>query len=269
MAAITATGGLADIDIGNFTRTMALGFAAKSSAGTNPTLDLKWQNSAPAVAGYSFSTAGASDNKLKAGASTTVKLGAFWTQSGAKSLKSGLLMLTKIGTITAGKKVTVEVYADTTGAPSGSALASTTIDIDTAITTDYLWVPFTFTTPLDVADATVYHLVLSADYTASASNCVEWRNATVASGGNFETYDATNWTATGTKSFEVILQQYTFTDIAGGTTTQVTTTASRQEVAFAADTPVSRIVRPYCTIGGTSTPTFYTVCYVNAENRTS
>ncbi len=268
---ITATGALAVLDIGQYTRFGEFTLLCKSDAGTSPTLDVKLQHSNPASNGAAFTTAGASDNILKAGASTTVKLGAKFTQSGARSISGGSVVLNKIGTITAGKLVTVELFADSSGSPTGSALGSTTIDIDSLITTSYDRVPFSFATPVELADATVYHLVLTADYTASASNAVQWRNATVASGGNFETHNDTTWAAvTGTKSFEFILEQYTFTDVTSGAFTQVTTTGVLSKVNIALDNPtLKRVIRPHITIGGTDTPAFYMALSLNAESRLS
>lgn len=264
---ITATGPLADLDIGALQRFVSFTLIGKNDAGTNPTLAVKVQHADPAVAGLAFTTVGASDNKLKAGASTTVNLGASFTQSGARSVSSALVMLNKIGTITAGKLVTVAIQSDTAGSPSGTVLGSGTIDIDSLVGTAYDWVLVNFTSPIDLADATVYHVVLSADYTASASNCVQWRNATVASGGNFETYDGTNWAAvTTTKSFEVQLFQRTYTDVSGLAFTGLTTPAVFETKTVPAGAGLKKHARGYATIGGTASPAFYAALLVNAEN---
>lgn len=242
----------------------ALGVVAKSSNGTTPTLDGKWQHSDPRVNAESYVTVGATDNKLKAGATTTFKLGAKFTKTGAASIKSLLLMLNKIGTIAAAQAVTVEVYADSTG-PTGSALASTTIDIDSLIGTSYAPVLAEFTTPLDLANGTVYWVVLSASYTASASNCVQWRSNTLASAGNQATFDATTWTLVATQSFEFISQTLTFADITGGAITQVATTASRQETNVYLNDIKKHVRFNPTAIGGTSTPKFYVETYLLAE----
>lgn len=254
---VSATGPLADC---NFIGSLGFADFVKNSlntAGTAPTLALKLQHADPAVVGQSQVTAGATDNKLKAGATTTFKLGASFTQSGAKSVTSVFLTLTKIGTITAGKKVTVEIYADSSG-PTGSALGSTTIDIDSLITTSYTSVEAIFATPIDLADATVYWIVLSADYTASASNCVEWRSLTVASAGNQATFDATTWTAVTTQSFEFVQMTRTYADITGGafTTHSTALTGDRQTKYLDATGVVKKHVRAYATIGGSSSPAF-------------
>lgn len=265
LAEISAATPLADYSH-NHTRFGGLGVVAKSSNGTSPTLDGKWQHANPRVVAESMITVGTTDNKLKAGASTTVKLGAKFTKSGAASIKSVDLQLTKIGTLAAGKLVTVEIYADSSG-PTGSALATTTIDIDTLITTSYTMVRAEFATPLDLVDGTVYWIVLTADYTASASNCVEWRSGTVASAGNAATHNGTIWALVATENFEFVVQTLSFTDVTSGSITQVTTTASRQEIKVSMEDIKKHIRFNPTTIGGTSTPKFFVETYLIAEER--
>lgn len=254
---VTATGPLADFNFGG-----AFGFAdfvknSLNTAGTNPTLALKLQHADPAVVGQSQVTAGATDNKIFSASTTNNKLAASFTQSGAKSVSSVFLRLKKIGTIAAGKKVTVGIYADSSG-PTGSALASCVLDIDTQITTTYDSIEAVFATPADLADATVYWIVVSVDYTASSSNCVQWRSLTVASGGNQATFNNTAWTLVSTESFEFVQMQRTYTDITGGgyTTHSTALTGDRQTKYLDATGVVKKHVRPYATIGGTSNPAF-------------
>lgn len=269
--AIAATGPLPDLDIGGYKRFASFSQTSLNTAGSSPTLATKLQQADPAVVGYSFTTAGATDNTLKAGASTTVKQGAKFTQSGARSIKSIDLRLKKIGAIAAAQTVSVDIFADSAGAPTGSSLGTAKIDIDSQIGIAYALVRAIFATTIDLADATVYHVVLSASYTASAVNAVSWRSATVGSAGNFETFDGTStWTATATSSFEILLNQHTYTDITGGAFTGLTTGAGFQTLDFAIEgSGLKKHIRPYCTIGGTGSPNYYAGVLAALESQTS
>jgi len=250
----------ASANLGDFDTSVLSGFAdfeltAKSDAGTNPTLGLKLQHSDPLARGYSYLTEGETETKLKASASTNVKIAATFTQTGAASIKKVALKLKKTGTLAAGKKVTVEILDDSNGAP-GTSLGSTTIDIDSEITTSFSTVTATFATPIDVANATAYHVVLSADYTASSTNCVVVRSRDVANDGTLQTFDGTNiWTPDTTESVEISVEQFVFSDITGAAFTQVTG-YSRQTKTFCAEA-IKRYIRPVATIGGTDSPAFY------------
>lgn len=261
---ITATGGLPDTTVGNYGRFGTIRLKAANDAGTNPTLDIKVQSSDPAVTGYNYLTAGTTETKLKTGASTLVKHALTFTQTGARSIKTASFVMKKIGSIAAGKKVTIEVQSDSAGAPSGSVLGSATIDIDTAVGTAFAYVKATFETPVDVANSTKYHLVVSADYDASSDNCVVLRSATVSSGGTQQTYGS-SWTAVTTQSYEAFVEQCQFTDLA--TFTQVTGT-SNQEANVSMEA-TDAILRAYATIGGTNTPAFYVSLDLIAETRYS
>lgn len=260
VAAITATGGGADADVRSLSRNVIFSLQSLNTAGTTPTLAAKLQHASVLGVGFTSVSAGTTVNKLRAGATTTNKLAAVWTQSGAASIKQATLTLAKIGTITAGTTITLDVFATTAGVPSGSSLGtSNTILTDNVTVTTYLPYTFTFVNPVDVSDATVYAYVLSGSYTASTSNYVSWRSLTVASAGNQATFDATTWTAVSTESFEVFTaKQYSaFADVTGGGFTGATTGASPiSTVPIYVDT-LNGIVRTYFTIGGTSSPNYY------------
>lgn len=268
LQSVLATGGLDDVSVSNYTRTGTFSLLVKNKAGTTPTLDVKLQQAGLPVVGQNYTTAGTTTNKLRAGATTTVKLGAKFTQSGAKSIKYVDLWLKKAGTLAASQTLTLDINTNNSGVPSATSLGtSATVDIDSVVTTSYAWVRFTFAKAVDLADATIYHMVLSGSYTASTSNYVDWNSNTVASLGNSSTFDNTNWTAVATESFNFIAQETTFTDITGGAYTQVTTAASHQTKNFELETTVSGLVRPYVTIGGTSSPEFFVAVLCNAEPR--
>lgn len=256
LASITATTNLADLDLSSVG---AQGFSdfeltVLNTAGTTPTLDIKLQESDPQVRGLSYLVEGATETKLKTGASTLVQLAATFTQSGAASIKTIGLKLKKIGTLAAGKLVTVSVCADNSGAP-GTVLGSTTISIDSSITTSFTTVIATLAKSVNVADATVYHITLAADYTASATNCVVVRSKTVASGGTQQTYNGTTWTAVTTEKVEVYADQLIYSDVVGGGFTQVTTGTSRQIRTLNAES-LKRTIRAVITIGGTDSPAY-------------
>lgn len=265
LAKVSASASLGDFDSASLSGFADFELTAKNDAGTNPTLDLKLQHSDPVARGYSYLTEGETETKLKTGASTNVKVAATFTQTGAASIKRVALKLKKIGTLAAGKKVTVEICADNAGAP-GTALGSTTIDIDSEIAASFGTVTATFATPIDVANATVYHVVLSADYTASGTNCVVVRSRDVASAGTLQTFNGTDtWTPDTTESVEVSVEQFVFSDITGAAFTQVTA-YSRQTKTFCAEA-IKRHLRPVVTIGGTNSPAFYVGVDVVAQPR--
>lgn len=267
MSLINATGGTASLDIRGLLRFLDVTLLALKTTGTNPTLAAKLQSSPPAVPGYGFSgTTTPGDNLIQSAGIT--KQDAAWTQSGAGSISSVKLMLKKIGTIAASQTVSVDIFADSAGAPTGSSLGTATIDIDSLITTAYDLVEAKFLTPVDVADATKYHLVATASYTASNSNCVEWQSGTVASGGNQSTFTPSAWTAVGTVSLLVQHMVHVYADVTGGGFTGLTTVTGRQTLTFPEETLQAHI-RLYCTIGGTSTPAYFVAAEVTAENRTA
>lgn len=267
LQAVTATGALPDLNVGTYTRTGSFNLLVKNKAGTNPTLDVKLQQAGAPAVGATYTTVGTTTNKLRAAATTTNKLAAKFTQSGTKSIKYVDLWLKKAGTITSGKVVTLDVMTDSSAVPSGTSIGTSTSVATDDITTSYSWIRFTFPTAVNVTDATVYHMVLSGDYTASTSNYIDWDSNTVASAGNQSTFDATTWTAVATESHMFIAQDTTFADITGGTYTQVTTAASLQVKSFELEATVSGLVRGYATIGGTSSPEFFVAILLNAESR--
>lgn len=266
---ITATGGGIDLDVSRLAGEAQIVLTTLNTAGTSPTLACKLQSSTGTARGYEYETQGTVvDNELREGASTGIELALKFTQSGAKSVKRVGLFLKKQGTIAAGKKLTLKIETDSTGDPSGTALGTSgTVDIDTEVSTTAGMVMFTFATPVDLADATVYHLVLSGDYSASASNNVCWRSNTVASGGTFNTSaDGTTFAGvTATQSLLAFIEQYTFADITGGGFTTVSTAGntSVQTIRKHARS-LPAFMRLYSTIGGTSNPAFATSAVVVA-----
>lgn len=99
-----------------------------------------------------------------------------------KELRRVRLMLKKNGTPaghTNGLQVHVE--GDAAGVPDGVTLGSASRYVDpVAINTTAEYIDFIFDTPPLLAAGTLYHLILSADYTESAVNNVEWQTHVVA-----------------------------------------------------------------------------------------
>lgn len=258
------------MDISGYVGKARFVVGVKNSAGSSPTLTRKLQGSSALTRGLVQTTAGATDTNIKTSSTVNTLVGLKFTQAAARSIKRVAFQIKKQGTLAAGKKLTLALYADNAGAPAASATATAgTVDIDTVVTTSYAWVVFTFANPVDLADATVYHFVLSADYTASASNSCLVRSLTVASGGTLETKTDTTWSVTATESVEVYVDQYAFADITGGSFTQATDTVDVNESKeFEAD-QIPPIVRIYDTIGGTSNPAFYAGAHVVADRSVS
>lgn len=195
--------------------------------GSGITATVKLQSSPPLALGASYrpATAGTNSIPLRNGAADNVKVAAKFTQSGAGSLKEVVLPLKAIGTISSGD-IWVTIEGDSSG-PDGTAAGTSAKIAASTIDDAYAGVTFTFATPVELADTIVYWIVLQGDYTASASNQIQWRTATVASGGNSAVYDSA-WEAVATNSHEFLANQYVFSDVSGAAFTAVGNTASTQ-----------------------------------------
>lgn len=252
-ASVAATGPGQPADVSALMRNVQVVLAAKSSAGSSPTLTSKIQTSDVVAVGASYTTEGTTEIKLRSGSNDNIKLGAKFTQDGARTLKAALLKLKRNDTLPSGT-LTLELYADSSG-PSGSALATATLSVTDVPTAAYGDCLFEFTSTYELADTTAYWLVLTGDYTEHTSNNITWRSKTVASGGNQSIYDS-SWSAVATQSFEFAVQQLSFSDLTGGGFTQVGTTGSVQSKDVWIDAQ-PKWMRLYHTIGGTGGPAFY------------
>lgn len=253
---VTATGPQQPVDISAASRVLDFILSSKSNNGSSPTLTTKLQSSAAPAVGASYTTVGAGEIVLRNGSNDNIKLGAKFTQSGAKTLAHALLRLKRNGALASGT-LTLELYADSSG-PTGSALASATLDLSKVSTSDYENYLFTFAATYELVNSTVYWLVLTGDYTESATDNITWRQKASVGGaaGNSSIFDS-SWTADTDKSFEFEVWQYDFADVSGGGFTQVATTGSLQVISKWAE-DFAPWVRAYNTIGGTSTPKFHT-----------
>lgn len=203
--------------------------------GSGKEVTVKLQHSDAIAKGAEYATTTSlGDTILRSAADTNIKLGARFTQDGARQVKKIFLTLKRAGTITAGKIVKASLYTEDTDAPD--ALLGTSANVlCTAIGTDYEDVEFTFATPIDLADATDYFVVLEGDYTESGTNCIKWQTDTVVSGGNFIHY-TTSWQAgTATKSFWFENWEYNFANITGGAFTTVGNVAANEALLLNID----------------------------------
>lgn len=203
--------------------------------GSGDEVTVKLQESAIAAAGATYDTeTSLGDTILRSGSNVNIKLGARFTQDGERQVKKIVLPLKRTGTITAGKVLTVSLYTESGDEPS-ALLGSAATVLCSAIGTDYENVEFTFATPVDLADATDYFVVLEGDYTVSSSNCISWETDTIVSGGNFIDYTTSWQSATDTKSFLFANWEYNFTDITDGEFTLVENEAATEDITLNID----------------------------------
>ena len=236
---------------------------AAEAQGSGITLNVKFQASDPAALGGNYNETGDTDKALNKETSGKTKIAVQFTQSGARSIKRVALRLKKTGTIASDKLLTLTIETDSSGAPSGTALGTATI-LANSVGATYDWYDFVFTAPVDVANSTVYHLVLTSNYTASDTNYISWQGLTVASGGNAEDY--TPWTDITTLNLLYRIFQYNFEDILTGEAfTEVGNAAAFEAIHF----PVAdakRIVRAVATVAG-GTATGNSSCVMLAHKR--
>jgi hypothetical protein len=226
--------------------------SAKSDAGSSPTLAVKLQSSPPLarLADVTPAEGDATDAiGHRTATDTSIKLAASFTLPSAASISKLYLPLKKDGAPTG--TLTVAIFADDEGDPTGSALATfSTLNVAT-LTTSFSEILFTLGTPVDLAAGT-YHIVATSDVTVSNTAFVSWNSVTVESGGNASIYDEA-WAADATVNFALKAFFYQFSDVASFAS--VATTSSQQTIEINVDT--LGVVRPHVTIGGTSSPAFY------------
>lgn len=231
--------------------------------GSGITLNVKFQASDPAALGSNYNETGDTDKPLNKVTSGKTKVAVQFTQSGARSVKRVALKLKKAGTIASDKILTLTIETDNAGAPSGTALGTATILANGVGSAAYDWYDFTFTAPVDLANSTVYHLVLTSNYTASDTNYINWHGVTVGSGGNAE--DFTAWADIATLSLLYRVFQYNFADVSGAAFTEVGNAAAFEAIHFAVG-DAKRIVRAVATVAG-GTATGNSSCVMLARKR--
>lgn len=206
----------------------ALAILDAAAQGSGKTANIKFQNSPALVQGQYYTTTGDTDKKLNVATSGKTKLAVAFTQTGARQVKKIYLMLKQAGTIAADKVLTLTIEGDSTGDPDGSAIGTAGTVLAASVGSSYGWVEFTFSIPVDLADATAYHLVLTSNYSASDTNYIAWQGLTVGSGGNAEDYAPSSWGDVATLNLLHNVMQYNFADISGAAFTEVGNAASAQ-----------------------------------------
>lgn len=229
---------------------------SKSSAGSSPTLAAKMQKSDPLTLTHSKVYASGDteiDQKSNNDTATNVRVAAkFTVATGGKTVSKIYLPLKKVGAPTG--DITVVIKGDTTGDPNATVYATFPVVAAASLTTSYVETGFTLATPVDLAAGT-YWIELTSAVTPSTSVYIAWKALDVDSLGNANLYD-TGYTPTATVDLLFRLYAYQFTDVTSGGFTGLTTVGSVQSVDV--DWQTLSVIRPYFTVGGTSTPAFYT-----------
>ncbi|HET7238382.1 MAG TPA: hypothetical protein VFI76_05110 [Terrimicrobiaceae bacterium] len=231
----TASAKGAIFDVGRMAGPAYIILGSAAGSGGTTTLAVSLENSAPAAATASFTTIGTGDTELKTSASGNTEIAAKWTQSGARTLRSVVIPIKTNGSPSGAATLACKIYADSSGVPTGAALATSDNVLVSSVDDAYESITFTFSTPLDLSDATVYHLALTASYTASEDDNVMWRTGTVGSGGNASTKDATTWSAVATNNREFIANGNSWAAVSGSTFTTASGAASKQMLTVQAD----------------------------------
>lgn len=219
-----------------------------------PSFALKVQDSAALArqAASTYPAGGATVLELRKGTNDNIKIAASFTNAGvARSVKKVGLCLKQDGTIAAGKKLTVGIYADSTGDPGSivGAAAGTVLVSDVPV--EFGIVEFTFATPVELAADTLYHIVLEGDYDVSSTNYVAWRSLTGASGGNENIYDSAWGGNVATETLEFYIEGYAFADVSGKTMTAMVAADVVHRLALKS-TEVRRLVRVVLTLTSTT-----------------
>jgi hypothetical protein len=224
--------------------------AAKSDAGTTPTLAVKIQNAPEQLRTPSAPGIGTSAIGSRTDTDTAIRIGASFSLASAITIAANFIPLIKTGTPTG--TLTLAIQADDDGEPSGTDLATATFaaeDVSPAGTN----CEFRFANPIDLA-AGDYWLVLTSDVTISSTNFILWRSVDVDGTGNAAIFN-TAWADDADENLEFWSESYTFADVPGLTFESVTTTGTLATLEANADTLA--YIRPHITVGGTDSPAYY------------
>ena len=241
-----------------------------SLAGGAETLDFAWQSSAiPAlhVDRYPYDGVDDGDENMGAVAATVLQAATSFTTVGACSIHGIALWMHRVGTpaYAAGDipNVQVEIFTDGgAGVPGATVLAGNVAMLPTAsiaigtAPTKYI---VTLPVPLDLAAATKYFVVVTANYDVDAANYVALHWNTVGAGAQRSAVFGAAWAVLGVKNFWFDLSYLTFAAEAVGILPDGTAHAQvldsiiadaheRKEINF---TELTRgpIIRPVITVG--------------------
>lgn len=146
---------------------------------------------------------------LRAGAADNVELAFQLTVpgSGSKTVSKLLVLLRRRNALVSGN-LAIEIQGNSGGDPDGTPIAngtSTNVAVNMVTLDDFgQWVEFTFAVAPVLTGGTIYHIVLTGTYSASATDNIEVGHETVGSGGNFEIFDAA-WADDATKNMNARL----------------------------------------------------------------
>jgi hypothetical protein len=226
--------------------------ASAATSGTNPTLAVTLQSSPAERRLHSVAATDTNGFLLRSAAATNVTLAAKQTFTGARQISSVVLPLRRAAGLTNGNLV-LSIQGNASTVPNGTNVASVT-NAATSVSTNFAGVTFTFSPPVDVTtNALTVWFVLSADYTANATNNIAWRSSTVASNGiAASSTNGTNYAAVATNDLGLAIDGFNFADLA--TFTTVTNAASVQSTEI--NLGSHGLLRAVYTVGGTGSPKF-------------
>lgn len=247
------------IDCNGFRSGVMLWQSAKSSAGSACSAYVVIQNSDGAVPGGGLNnmTASTADSIgiRNVADSTNIQVAFTVTQDSSRTISSVTLKMRKVGAPTATNGVILTIHTDNSGDPSGTAVHADAVDtvLISSIGSTWQWVTFTFDRPVDLTASTVYHYVLSGNYTISTTAYVQVYLETVSSGGDITSQGpAAAWTASTTSDIVGKILRYNFSNITGtamDTATHVVGVFDTKDIDLRSK---KRYIRAKATIVGTS-----------------
>jgi len=123
----------------------------------------------------------------------------FTTTVALAELHSVVVSMAKVSTPSG--NLWLEIHADSSGAPSGTALATSETKQVSRLLTAYQWQGFHFrgANRIALADATTYWIVAKGDFSIDGVNYVIWSRVTAGgyTGGTALLYDGATWSGTG------------------------------------------------------------------------
>lgn len=247
------------IDCNGFRSGVILWQTAKSSAGSACSAYVVVQESNAASYGGGLNNMAASTadslGLRNTADSTNYKLAFIVTQDSSRTISSVTLKMRKVGSPTTTNGVILSIQTDNSGDPSGTQVHADAIDtvLISSIGATWQWVTFTFDRPVDLTASTVYHYVLSGNYTISTANYISLYLETVGSGGDIEYIGpADAWTQVATSDVVGKVLRYNFSNIAAtymDTATHAISAFDTKDIDLRGK---KRYIRAKATIVGTS-----------------
>ena len=135
---------------------------------------------------------------LRTSAVSQVKLGQSFQVTNNKPIDFVDARFIKVGTPTGATQFWFTIEADSSGAPSGTPLATSDKLDATLVSTSAQWIRFPFRSPLTPTAATTYWLVAQGSYDVSGTNTLKWGNNSAGgyASGTGAIYNGTSWSNT-------------------------------------------------------------------------